>query len=92
MHEGDNFFKNIILFEIKPVLTLRKNLIANLSIVKIFENKMKFHGDAATDLDNKEIHKVSTYHTCLEEISLNSALNKNGNYYPQVFLNEFKYI
>ena len=36
---GDNFFKNIILFEIKPVLTLRKNLIANLSIVKIFENK-----------------------------------------------------
>ena len=49
---------------------------------------MKFHGDAATDLDNKEIHKVGTYHTCLEEISLNSALNKNGNYYPQVFLNE----
>ena len=25
-------------------------------------------------------------HTCLAVINLNSALNKDGNYYPQVFL------
>ena len=53
---------------------------------------MKFHGDAATDVHNKEIPKVESHHTCLTEISLDYALNKNGNYYPQVLLKEFKYI
>ena len=53
---------------------------------------MKFHGDAATDVHNKEIPKVDSHHTCLTEISLDYALNKNGNYYPQVLLKEFKYI
>ena len=31
-------------------------------------------------------------HTCLAVISLDSALNKDDNYYPEVFLNECKYI
>ena len=31
-------------------------------------------------------------HTCLAVISLDSSLNKDGNYYPQVFLKECKYI
>ena len=30
--------------------------------------------------------------TCLAVISLGSALNKNGNYYAQVFLKECKYV
>ena len=30
---------------------------------------------------------MDSNHTCLAVISLDSALNKNGNYYPQVFLN-----
>ena len=30
--------------------------------------------------------------TCLTEISLDSALKKYANYYPQVFLKECKYI
>ena len=31
-------------------------------------------------------------HTCLAVINLDSALNKDDNYYPEVFLNECKYI
>ena len=30
-------------------------------------------------------------HTCLAVISLDSALKKDANYYPQVFLKECKY-
>ena len=36
----------------------------------------------------KEIPKVDSNYTCLAVISLDSALNKYGNYYPQVFLKE----
>ena len=36
--------------------------------------------------------KVDCNHTCLAVISLDSALNKDGSYYPQVFLKECKYI
>ena len=37
-----------------------------------------------------EISKVASNHTCLAVISL--SFNKDGNYYPQVFLKEYKYI
>ena len=50
------------------------------------ENKIKSHGDEVTDFCNKEIPKVDFNHTCFTVISLNSALKKDGNYYPQVFL------
>ena len=54
--------------------------------------KIRSHGDEVTDFCNKEITKVDSYHTCLAVISLVSALKKNHNYYPQVFLKECKYI
>ena len=53
---------------------------------------MKSSGDEITDFYDKEIHKMDSNHTCLAVISLNSVLNKGGNYYPQVFLRECKYI
>ena len=37
-----------------------------------------------------EISKVASNHTCLAVISL--SFNKDGNYYPHVFLKECKYI
>ena len=40
----------------------------------------------------KKIPKLDSNHTCLAVISLNSALKKDGNYYPQVLLKECKYI
>ena len=35
---------------------------------------------------------VDSNQTCLAIISLDSALKKDENYYPQVFLNKCKYI
>ena len=40
----------------------------------------------------KKIPKVDSNHTCLAVIRLDSALKKDENYYPQVFLKECKYI
>ena len=54
--------------------------------------KIKSHVDDVTDFYDKEIPKADSNHTCLAVISLDSALNKNGNYYPQIFLKECKYI
>ena len=53
---------------------------------------MKCHIDGVTDFYDKEIPKVDSNHTCLVVISLDSALKKDKNYYPQVFLKECKYI
>ena len=35
---------------------------------------------------------MDSNHTCVAVVSLDSALKKDGNYYPQVFLKECKYI
>ena len=40
----------------------------------------------------KKNPKVDSNHTCLAAISLDSALKRDGSYYPQVFLKECKYI
>ena len=56
------------------------------------KTKIKSYGDEVTDFYNKEIPKMDSNHTCLAVMSLDSALNKDRNYYPQVFLKECKYI
>ena len=53
--------------------------------------KIKFYGDEATDFHDKDIPKEDSNLTCLAIINLDSSLNKDGNYYPQVFLIECKY-
>ena len=60
-------------------------LVYNKNYLK---NKIKSHGVEVTDFFNKEIPKLESN---LAVIRLDS-LKKNDNYYPQVFLNEFKYI
>ena len=61
--------------------------------MKIFwKPKIKCHGDEVTDFHDKEIVKVDSNHTCFAVICLDSALNKDGNHYPQVFSKECKYI
>ena len=52
---------------------------------------IKYHGDEVTEFYNKEIPTVDSNHTCLVVISLDSALKKDENYYPQVSLKECKY-
>ena len=56
------------------------------------KTKIKSHGDEVTDFYYKEIAKADSNHTWLAVISLDSTLNKDGNYYSQVFLKECKYI
>ena len=67
--------------------------MTNLSTTKkILKTKTKSHGDEVTDVCNKKIAKVNSYHTCLGVISLDSPLKKDDHYYPQGFLKECKYI
>ena len=73
------YWKNIILFGIKSALILKKNFIGHLSTMK------KSYGDDAIDFHDKKIPKMSSNHTCLTVISLDSDVNKDGNCYPQVF-------
>ena len=47
------------------------------------QTKIKYHGDEVM------IVVIDSIHTCLAVISLDFALKKDGNYYPQVFLKEF---
>ena len=56
------------------------------------KTKIKSHGNEFTDFYDKKNPKLDSIHTCLAIINLDSALKKNDNYYPQVFLKECKYI
>ena len=51
--------------------------------------KIKSHGD---DFYDKQTPKLHSNHTCWAAISLDSALKKDDNHYPEVFSKECKYI
>ena len=77
--------KNIKLFWIKSVLISKKNLIASLSIKKIYlKTNIKSHGDKIADISDKNISKLDSNYTCLAVISLDSALKKDDSYNRQV--------
>ena len=59
---------------------------------KVLKTKTKSHGDEVTYFFDKEIPNVDSNHSCLAVISLDSALKKDKNCHPQVFLKECKYI
>ena len=71
---------------------MKKEFDSELVYDKFLKTKMKFYGDETTDFHDKKIPKVESDLTCLAVIILDSALNKDGNYYPQEFLKECKYI
>ena len=56
-----------------------------------WKTKIKPYDDKVTNFYDKEILKVISNHTCLAVISLDSALKKDKNYYPQGFLKDCKY-
>ena len=72
---GDKVSTYIKKIDIKPVYN--KNIL---------KTKIKSHDDEVTDFYDKEISKVNSNQNRLAVISLDSALDNNGNYYPQVFL------
>ena len=60
---------------------------------KIFwKAKIKSHGNKVTDFYDKKFPKLDSNCTCLAVIGSDSALKKDDNYSPQVFLKECKYI
>ena len=59
---------------------------------EFLKTKIKSHGDKVTDSHDKEIPKVDFDHTCLAVISLDSAIKRDDDYYPQVLLKVCKYI
>ena len=50
------------------------------------KTKTKSCRDETTDFDDKGVPKVDSNYTCLAEISLDSILKTDENYFPQVFL------
>ena len=42
--------------------------------------------------NHKEVPQIGSNHTCLAIIVLYSVFMKDGNYYPQAFLRDCKYI
>ena len=59
---------------------------------KVFRSKIKSHADEATNFLDKEVPEVGSDYNCLTVMNLDSALKKDENCYPQVFLKERKYI
>ena len=59
---------------------------------EFLKTKIKSRGDEFKHFYDKKIPKIDPNHTRLAVISLDSALKKDVNYYPQVFLKECKYI
>ena len=59
---------------------------------KILKTKIKSYGDEVPDFYNKQIPKMDSNYTCFIVISLDSAFQKDENYYLQVFLKECRYI
>ena len=53
--------------------------------IKFLKTRIRSYGNEITDFHDKEVHQVYSSLTCLAVISLDSALNKNGNYHLQVF-------
>ena len=80
--EDDNLLEKCNTIWNKVIADIKKNLIASMSITKMYENQIKYHGNEVINIYDKEIPKVDSNLTCLAVISLDSALDKDGNYYP----------
>ena len=59
---------------------------------EFLKTKIKSQGEEVTGFYDKEFSKIDSSYSCLAIISLDSALKKDENYYPQVFLKDCKYI
>ena len=51
-----------------------------------------YNGKINTNFRNNEISKEGSYYICLSVILIDSVFRTGKNYYPQVFLEECKYI
>ena len=84
--------ENIIILGIKSALIKKEFNCEPVYNNQFLKSKIKPYAHEVTDFYDKEVPKVDSNYTCLAVMSLDSDLNKDGNYYPQVFLKVCKYI
>ena len=82
-----------MIFGVKSVIALKKNLTANSATIKMFlKSKVRSYGDKTTNFLTIKIPEVGPNYICWWAILIDSVLKKDENYYLQVFLKECKYI
>ena len=85
--EDDDLYKKYNTIWDKVSADIKKEFYSEPVYNKVYlKTKIKPHGDEITYFYNKEIPKLGSNHTFVEVISVDSALKKDNNYYPQVFL------
>ena len=57
---------------------------------KILKTKIRSYGDEAPDFHTRKIPEAGCNYICWMVILIDSVLKKDDNYYPQVFLKEYK--
>ena len=91
--EDDDLLEKYNTFWEKISTEVKKEFDSEPVFYKNFlKSKIKSHGYEVTNFYDKDNPKVDSNHTCLVVISQYFALNKDGNYYPQVFIKDCKYI
>ena len=87
--EDDDLLKNIYntIWD-KVSADMKKEFGSEAVYNKFLKTKIEFFGDEATDDHERKIPKMDSNLACLAVISLDSAVNKDGNLYLQVFLKE----
>ena len=90
--EDDDLLEKCNIFWYKVISDIKKEFDSrSVYYKKTLKTKIKSYSDETTYFYNEEIPNINSNHTCLAVVSLDSALDKDGNYYPQVFLEECKY-
>ena len=85
--------KNIMKFETTLKIVSKTNLIVNQSKIKYLKAKIKsYTRKINTSPQNNIIPKEGSQFICLSVILINSVFRSGENYYPQVFLEEYKYV
>ena len=80
-------------FETTLKIISKTNLIVNQSKMKYLKTKIKsYTRKMNTSPQNNIIPKEGSQFICLSVILINSVIRSGENYYPQVFLEEYKYV
>ena len=80
-------------FETTLKIVSKTNLIVNQSKIKYLKAKIKsYTRKINTSPQNNIIPKEGSQFICLSVILINSVFRSGENYYPQVFLEEYKYV
>ena len=80
-----NYRKNILIFGLKLVIVLKKNLTVNPSTLKKFWKPKQDLTVMRLQVFVVEKYKEGSNYICSSVVIIDSVLKKDENYYPQVF-------